>query len=294
MLALLGRIALPPPTCDHAPPPCQNPATRAQAEAALLDFRRSGSVEAAVGLLQAAGEEGVQFQAVLALREIVLGRWAVVGRPAAQATLSFLLDLALGRLAADPRPLLRTQARRRRRWLCSRLRLCCCRCRPCRRLRRLRRCHSLPAVAQSCTTHHSPVALQVNATAAALIKRGWLDSEPAERDATLQVGPAGQARRAAGVHCAAVFCGRPPASTAAPRPPRLPQAIHSQAAALGSAEARRAGLELLASIVEEFSPCTASQMGLSWCVGGCGVAGNGGGWDTDRDNHRPALGGGWT
>ena len=115
----------------------QDPATRAQAEAALLDFRRSGSVEAAVGLLQAAGEEGVQFQAVLALREIVLGRWAVVGRPAARATLRFLLELALGRLAADPRPLLRTQ---------------------------------------------------VNATAAAVIKRGWLDSEPAERDAALQVG----------------------------------------------------------------------------------------------------------
>lgn len=63
-----------------------------------------------MGLLQAAPDEGVQFQAVLALREMVLGRWAVLGKPTQQATLQFLLQLALARLAADPRPLLRTQA----------------------------------------------------------------------------------------------------------------------------------------------------------------------------------------
>ena len=50
-----------------------------------------------------------RVQAVLALREIVLSRWGVLGAQAQQATLQFLLGLALGPLAADPRPLLRTQ-----------------------------------------------------------------------------------------------------------------------------------------------------------------------------------------
>ncbi|KAL4443390.1 hypothetical protein ABPG75_011127 [Micractinium tetrahymenae] len=153
-----------------------NPATRAQAEAALLDFRRTASVEACVAILQQSADEAVQFQAMLALREVVLGRWAVVGPQAQQATLQFLLHTALAQLAADPRRLLRTQ---------------------------------------------------VTATAAAIIKRGWLDTSPADRGAQLT-------------------------------------AIHSQASRLGTAEARRAGLELLAAVVEEFSPHTASQMGLSW------------------------------
>lgn len=48
-------------------------------------------------------------QALLALREVVLGRWAVVGAQARQATLQFLLHTSLVQLAADPRPLLRTQ-----------------------------------------------------------------------------------------------------------------------------------------------------------------------------------------
>lgn len=46
---------------------------------------------------------------MLALREVVLGRWAVVGPQARQATLQFLLHTALAQLAADPRRLLRTQ-----------------------------------------------------------------------------------------------------------------------------------------------------------------------------------------
>lgn len=46
---------------------------------------------------------------MLALREILLSRWALLGQQAQQATLKFLLDLALGPLVADPRPLLRTQ-----------------------------------------------------------------------------------------------------------------------------------------------------------------------------------------
>lgn len=50
-----------------------------------------------------------RVQAVLALREILLSRWALLGQQAQQATLHFLLGLALGPLAADPRPLLRTQ-----------------------------------------------------------------------------------------------------------------------------------------------------------------------------------------
>ena len=115
-------------------------------------------------------------QAVLALREMVLGRWAALGASTQQGTLQLLLHLALAQLAGDPRPLLRTQ---------------------------------------------------VTATAAAVIKRGWPESSPAERDAALQ-------------------------------------AIHGQATAIGSLEARRAGLELLAAVVVEFSPTTASQMGLSW------------------------------
>ncbi|KAI7838545.1 hypothetical protein COHA_007688 [Chlorella ohadii] len=153
-----------------------NAATRAQAEAALLEFRRSAGVEACVAILQQSSDEGVRFQAVLALREILLSRWALLGQQAQQATLQFLLQLALGPLAADPRPLLRTQ---------------------------------------------------VSATVAAIIKRGWLEGGQAERDAALQ-------------------------------------GIHAQASQAGSVEARRVGLELLTAVVEEFSPSTASQMGLSW------------------------------
>lgn len=51
------------PTCS---PPCtgsQNAATRAQAEAALLEFRRSAGVEACVAILQQSSDEGVRFQA---------------------------------------------------------------------------------------------------------------------------------------------------------------------------------------------------------------------------------------
>ena len=51
------------------------------------------------------------LQAVLALRDLVLGRWAVLGRAAQQGALHFLLHLAVTQLAADPRPLLRTQVR---------------------------------------------------------------------------------------------------------------------------------------------------------------------------------------
>ncbi|PRW50955.1 exportin-4 isoform X1 [Chlorella sorokiniana] len=153
-----------------------NPATRTQAEAALLEFRRSAGVEACVAILQQSSDEGVQFQAVLALREILLSRWALLGQQTQQATLQFLLGLALGPLAADPRPLLRTQ---------------------------------------------------VSATVAAIIKRGWLEGGQAERDAALH-------------------------------------GIHAQASQAGSMEARRVGLELLTAVVEEFSPSTASQMGLSW------------------------------
>ena len=40
----------------------QNPTTRAQAEAALLEFRRSAGVEACVAILQQSSDEGVQFQ----------------------------------------------------------------------------------------------------------------------------------------------------------------------------------------------------------------------------------------
>lgn len=40
----------------------QNPATRAQAEAALLDFRRTAGVEACVAILQQSADEAVQFQ----------------------------------------------------------------------------------------------------------------------------------------------------------------------------------------------------------------------------------------
>ncbi|PSC75864.1 Armadillo-type fold [Micractinium conductrix] len=155
-----------------------HPATRVQAEAALLEFRLNASVEACVGVLQASGDEGVRFQALLALREVVLGRWAVVGAQARQATLQFLLHTSLVQLAADPRPLLRTQ---------------------------------------------------VNATAAAIIKRSWVEANPAEQEQQLS-------------------------------------AIHTQAAAVGTAAARRAGLELLTAVVEEFSPHTASQLGLSWEV----------------------------
>lgn len=71
--------------------------------------------------------------------------------------------------------------------------------------------------------------VQVHATAAAIIKRGWLDASPAERGAQLM-------------------------------------GIHSHASQLGTPEARRAALELLTAVVEEFSPHTASQMGLSWWV----------------------------
>lgn len=71
----------------------------------------------------------------------------------------------------------------------------------------------------------------MHATAAAIIKRGWLDTSPEERGAQLT-------------------------------------GIHAQASQLGTAAARRAGLELLTAVVEEFSPHTASPMGLSWCVAG--------------------------
>lgn len=74
--------------------------------------------------------------------------------------------------------------------------------------------------------------LKVHATAASIIKRGWLDASPEERGAQLA-------------------------------------GIHAQASQLGTAEARRAGLELLTAVVEEFSPHTASQMGLSWWVDAC-------------------------
>jgi hypothetical protein len=122
-------------------------------------------------------------QAVLALREAVLGRWALLGRPAQQATLHFLLHLALG-AARQPGPLLRAQ---------------------------------------------------VNGAAAAIIKRGWLEAAGEEQAAPLL-------------------------------------AIHSLSTQAGTAEARRAGLELLTAVVEEFSPATASTMGLSWWVE------EGGGW----------------
>jgi len=49
------------------------------------------------------------LQGVLALREVVLGRWSVIDPQARQATLQFLLHTALAQLAAHPRPLLRTQ-----------------------------------------------------------------------------------------------------------------------------------------------------------------------------------------
>lgn len=124
---------------------------------------------------------GFLVQAVLALREAVLGRWALLGRPAQQATLHFLLHLALG-AARQPGPLLRAQ---------------------------------------------------VNGAAAAIIKRGWLEAAGEEQAAPLL-------------------------------------AIHSLSTQAGTAEARRAGLELLTAVVEEFSPATASTMGLSWWVVGGG------------------------
>lgn len=117
------------------------------------------------------------LQAMLALREMVLGRWAALGRPRQQATLHFLLQLALAQ-ASQPGPLMRAQ---------------------------------------------------VHATAASIIKRGWLENAGEEQAAALH-------------------------------------AIHAQSTQPGTAEARRAGLELLTAVVEEFSPVTASVMGLSWCV----------------------------
>jgi hypothetical protein len=83
------------------------------------------------------------------------------------------------------------------------------------------------ALAQLAGDPRSLLRTQVTATAAAIIKRGWPDNSPTERDAALQ-------------------------------------AIHGLATAIGSLEARRAGLELLTAVVVEFSPTTASQMGLSW------------------------------
>lgn len=74
-----------------------------------------------------------------------------------------------------------------------------------------------------------PSPVQVHATAAAIIKRGWLENAGEEQAAALH-------------------------------------AIHSIASRHGTAEARRAGLQLLVAVVEEFSPATASTMGLSWWV----------------------------
>lgn len=165
---------------------------------------------------------------MLALREVLLSRWAVVGRQAQGATLQLLTQMALAQLAADPRPLLRAQ---------------------------------------------------VNATVAAIIKRGWLERSPQERDAALQAIHA-QVRclgcLGCGSACREVAATRSMRRRSAEALPLLPThttpplracaAPLLQASQVGTLEARRAGLELLTAVVEEFSPTTASQMGLSWCA----------------------------
>eukprot|EP00887_Chlorella_sp_A99_P000308 scaffold13.g308.t1 len=157
----------------HSP----DPASRAQAEARLLEFRVHASLEAFQQILQQLGDEAAAFQAILGLRDAVLSRWPALGHEERQAALGFLLRYIMERLAGDPQRLLRAQA---------------------------------------------------TGAAAAIIKRGWEESSPEEREAALQ-------------------------------------AVHAAAAARpGSLEAQRASLELLSVVVLEFSPATASAMGLSW------------------------------
>ena len=54
----------PPPL---SPSSVQHPATRAQAEQTLLEFRRGAGVEACAALLQQYGDEGVRFQVCVLL-----------------------------------------------------------------------------------------------------------------------------------------------------------------------------------------------------------------------------------
>lgn len=61
LLAPLSTLT-PRPLPPAAAPLPQNPATRAQAEQALLEFRRTAGLEAAVAVLQQATDEAVQFQ----------------------------------------------------------------------------------------------------------------------------------------------------------------------------------------------------------------------------------------
>lgn len=161
-----------------SPPLLQNPVTRVEAEQALLQFRANASLWAVQYVLQHCTDDIVRFQALLALRDMLLGRWPALELEARRGAVNFLLHLATVQLAgADAQPLLRSTA--------------------------------------------------VGAAAVA-IKRGWDDASPAEREATLR-------------------------------------GIHEHAG-------RRASLELLAAVVLEFTPATASSLGLPWCARFTGAA----------------------
>ena len=99
---------------SHTPPlhpPPQNPATHAQAERTLQEFRGSPQpYEACRYILSAATDPSAKFQAVHALRDAALREWATQPPPMLQDLLRFLLETAIVRTSGDAHPLVCRQA----------------------------------------------------------------------------------------------------------------------------------------------------------------------------------------
>lgn len=88
-----------------------NPATHAEAERTLQQFRASPSpYQACQHILEHAADPSAKFQAILALRDAALREWT--GLPPQMRTdlLRFLLHAAIIKFSSDPQPLVRRQA----------------------------------------------------------------------------------------------------------------------------------------------------------------------------------------
>ncbi|KAF8068447.1 xpo4 [Scenedesmus sp. PABB004] len=155
----------------------QNPATQAQAEAVLLQFRRSpGTLPACRHILETSGSAEARFHAACTLREAALREWASHSEAERAALRSYVLRYVLGHAGEPALGVVR-------------------------------------AILQG--------------TLAVLLKRGWVDADPAAR--------------------AAFF-----------------QELDASAHAVGGAAAAVAALQVLEAVVSEFSLVTASALGLSW------------------------------
>lgn len=93
------------------PFPSQNPATHAEAERTLQQFRSSPRpYEACQYILDHASDPTAKFYAVLTIRDAALREWTALPPPTRQDLLRFLFHLAIVRTSADAVPLVRRQA----------------------------------------------------------------------------------------------------------------------------------------------------------------------------------------